>query len=136
MSGPVVTFYRNWSAFVHTRDQDDVIMVGVDPNGEDQGGNYEFAIEGVGSAPRSGNYIGARVGLFDDSWRALTDLPELWLALADLDTSTSNTRVGVSLDQVAEVLSSLGYRDRTSEFADRHTHVFRCQCGEYPGAHS
>lgn len=113
-----VSFYRQWEAFPYSRTEDDCIMVTVHPNGRDQCGNYEFMIEGVGS--QTGRYVGARLCLFDDSWRALSDLPALVATLVDRDTSASRGRPGLGLDDVADILSGLGYRDRTPEFAARY----------------
>ena len=70
-----VTFYRSWRAFPHTRvDQDDDIMVSVEPNSEGEGGTYEFSIRHVGTHRRR-RPIALRVDLFADSWRAFHDLP-------------------------------------------------------------
>lgn len=124
-----VTFYRNWKAFPHTRAEDDLIVVGVNPNGPDEGGNYEFTIAHVGtSGPR--DPIGLQVRIFDDGWRAFSDLPGFFDLLAGLDQSASAGPSPYTLDHLIPSLLALGWRDRTSEFTSAHEHVHGClSCG-------
>ena len=126
-----VEFYRSRIAFPHSRmhDRPDDIMVGVSPNGQHEGGNYEFSIEHVGTE-RGLRPIALRVQLFTDSWRAFADLPEFFALLASLDTSVG-TRPGPTLDDLTPRLAALGWMDITDKYASRHEHVIGClTCGE------
>jgi hypothetical protein len=127
-AGLHVTFYRSWRAFPHTRDRADDIVVSVHPNGHNRGGNYEFAIEHIGTEPR-GRAIALRVQLFDDSWRAFSDLPAFFTMLASLDRS-EGARPGVTLDDLTPELRALGWIDKTDGYAANHEHHFACICGE------
>jgi hypothetical protein len=126
-----VEFYRSWSAFPHTRDRADDIVVSVAPNGQNQPGNYEFSIEHTGSEKGRREPIALRVQLFCDSWRAFRDLPEFFDLLADLDESTSAGRSKLSLADLIPSLEAMGWHDKTATYADQHTHVVGClTCGE------
>lgn len=126
-----VEFYRSRIAFPHTRMDGcaDDIMVGVSPNGPDQGGNYEFSIEHVGTE-RGSRPIALRVQLFADSWRAFADLPDFFDLLVSLDRS-EGTSPGPTLDDLTPLLVDLGWVDTTAKYTSRHEHVIGCVvCGE------
>ena len=129
-AGLHVTFYRSWRAFPRSRDRADDIVVGVEPNGEHAGGNYEFTIEHIGTEPGR-RPIALRVQLFNDSWRAFADLPEFFDLLASLDRSDGD-RPGVTLDDLMPMLRGLGWFDKTDGYAANHEHHFACICGERP----
>lgn len=71
--------------------------------------------------------IGVQVRMFGDSWQAYADIPEFFDGLSVLSGQYSR----VNLDHVKTLCHDLGYPDRTSEYASRHDHMFRCACGEY-----
>lgn len=54
--------------------------------------------------------IGIKLHMFDDSWRAFTQIPELFSAIAELDRHSGRC---VSLDEIQGVLDAIGFRDRT-----------------------
>lgn len=131
---PEVTFYRSWVAFpfIKRDGRADEIMVSVDPSGDEDGSNYEFGIEHVGTEPRRREPIALRVQLFADSWRAFTDLPEFFALLASLDESgPSRARAKkVTLDDLTPHLLALGWTDITGKYARQHEHYYVCDCGE------
>jgi hypothetical protein len=64
-----------------------------------RGGLWEFAID----EERHG---GLRVKVYDEAWQAFTAIPEFFAALAEFGR-------GTLVDEVVEVLDSLGFRDAT-----------------------
>ena len=128
-----VSFYRTRDAFPHTRleDRDADLVVSVQPHGEPHS-NYEFIVTHVGTRRRDRGPIALRVGLFSDSWRAFTDLPEFFALLASLDeTNRGDGRSALDLDALSLHLVSLGWTDKTDAYASQHEHVIGCiVCGD------
>lgn len=131
-----VTFYREWVAFPHTKMQrghNDTVQFDVHPNGLNEGGNYGFSIEHIGTGLGTNhNPIGLQLQIFGDAWRAFTDLPELFALLASLDGSQrGHDEAPATLDDLIPRLSDLGWIDDTAKHAARHTHIHGClTCGE------
>lgn len=88
------------------------------------GSAWEFKVVEV--TGRRGDLIGIQVRMFDDSWQAYADIPEFFRGLRGLGERPS-------LDDVKALCAELGYRDRTSGYADRHIHQFACPCGARTG---
>src|SRR3954447_12698440 len=81
------------------------ITVGL--NADEGGCAWEFVIDqGEGTALSRT----CQIGMPGDSWRAFTEVPELFTALAAVVRGDD----AVTLDEVREVLEGLGFRDETA----------------------
>lgn len=79
-----------------------VVMVAMDTTRG--GAAWEFAIDDEPGG-------GLRVKVYDEAWRAFADVPEFFAAMAALGR-------GALLDEVVEILDSLGFTDITKRLPD------------------
>ncbi len=114
------------------RDPKETREIGVVKAAEGGGCDWEFSIVEVEG-------IGIQVRMFDDSWRATKEIPELFAGLADL-APTIVPYAGYAnrptLDDVRGLLDRLGFRDDTDRDAPEdyrgmsEAHALRVQAAE------